>query len=283
MVGPYVLPSDLPLLWLPMANFTSLCIHWFFFFWERDRHRADFVWWKPWITCWLLLPLWERGDAGLTALHLVLSTGHGKASGMLLPTLPPPDGQGSSPAAASCCLLPPSPQGSEKREHGSFSLSSLYQLQPFPLTLTFLQAGNLKAHPQAQDKAFRPITRQRHNSGELAETLVFSVILETGWGNSCTRTKVTAYKLLRKDGKGGREGGVTLSVKERFEDMGKRTSQLSAFGSKPEVSPSRECLWWVSWMDNLIDNEKQMKSSSDHLKTDNGSLGCSVKTVDLTS
>ena len=56
-----------------------------------------------------------------------------------------------------------------------------------------------------------------------------------------------------------------LSVKERFEDMGKRTEQLSAFGSKSEMSPSRECLWWVSWIDDLIGKEKQMKSS-DHLK-----------------
>lgn len=37
MVGPYVLPSDLSLLWLPMTNFTSFCIHWFlFFFFFRD-------------------------------------------------------------------------------------------------------------------------------------------------------------------------------------------------------------------------------------------------------
>lgn len=33
-----------------------------------------------------------------------------------------------------------------------------------------------------------------------------------------------------------------LYVKEQFEDMGKSTCQLSAFGSKSEVSPSRECL-----------------------------------------
>lgn len=46
-----------------------------------------------------------------------------------------------------------------------------------------------------------------------------------------------------------------LYVKEQFEDVGKRTGQLSAFGSKSEVSPSRECLWWVSAMDDLIGKE----------------------------
>jgi len=34
-------------------------------------------------------------------------------------------------------------------------------------------------------------------------------------------------------------------------------------------------------MDDLIGKEKQMKSSSGHLKTDNGSLGCSDKITDF--
>lgn len=160
--------------------------------------------------------------------------------------------------------------------------------------LLFVPALGLASHPplptggkfegpsQAQDKVFRPVTRRNYNSGELAEILgFFSVILETGWGNSCSRTKATAYKLLRKDRKGRSWGGVMLFVKEWSEDAGKSTGQLSAFGSKSEVSPSRECLWWVSWMGNLIGKEKQMKSSSDHLKTDNGSLGCSDKIVEF--
>lgn len=62
--------------------------------------------------------------------------------------------RGAGDVSSSSKLLSsaPSPQGSEKREHSSFSLSSLYQLQPLPLTLPFLQVGNLKACPQHKIK-----------------------------------------------------------------------------------------------------------------------------------
>lgn len=62
------------------------------------------------------------------------------------------------------------------------------------------------------------------------------------------------------------EREVMLFVKECFEDMGRRTGQLRTFGLKSEVSPSRKCLWCVSWMDELIGKEKQIEcSSEDHL------------------
>lgn len=61
--------------------------------------------------------------------------------------------------------------------------------------------------------------------------------------------------------------------------MGRRTSQLRTFGLKPEVSPSRKCLWCVSWMDDLIGKEKHIKcSSEDRL---NGSPGYSDKRVEF--
>lgn len=55
-----------------------------------------------------------------------------------------------------------------------FSLCPSHQLQPLPLILPFLQVGNLKAHSEVWDKVYWPITRQRHNSGQLGERLFLS-------------------------------------------------------------------------------------------------------------
>lgn len=54
-----------------------------------------------------------------------------------------------------------------------------------------------------------------------------------------------------------------------------RIGLLSAFGSKSEVSPSRDSFRWISSVGQLIRKEKRVKPSSDHSKTDSSSLGCS--------
>lgn len=153
---------------LLMANFSSFCIHWFFF----ERHTRA---WLHLMETLDELPAassptgerrlrshWITPGTG----HRVLDTGNDKASRMLLAVLP-------FPPAASCCLLPTSLQASGKTEHSSFSLCSSHQLQPLPLTLPFSEVGNLKAHSQARNKVYWSITRLRHNSGELGEMLVF--------------------------------------------------------------------------------------------------------------
>lgn len=66
-----------------------------------------------------------------------------------------------------------------------------------------------------------------------------------------------------------------LYVKEQCENTGMRTGLLSAFGSKSEVSPSRESSRWISAVDQLIKKKKWVKPSSDRSETDSSSLGCS--------
>lgn len=220
---------------------------------DTHTQRSDFTWWKPWITCRLLLPLRKRGYPGLT----------GKVSGMLLPSLPPPERQESFPS------IPPGQWEEQLFQH--------FLLVPAPTLAShlLLPTGRKFEGPSyAQDKAFRPITSL--NSGNSLKCWGFSVVLETSWGNSSVRTKATASMLSRKDKIGGH------SLKVWFEDMGKRTGQLNTFRSKSEVSPSEDMgvlVVWVSAIDNLIGKEKQMTSSSDGSKTENDILGCSAKIV----
>lgn len=143
MVGPHV---------LPMANFTSFRIHWFFFF-LRERHK------QGWFCLMETLdhlpaapsPVRERGPR----CHQVTpGAEHWGRQSLQDAAAQLASARGAGDVSSSSKLLSsaPSPQGSEKREHSSFSLSSLYQLQPLPLTLPFLQVGNLKACPQHKIK-----------------------------------------------------------------------------------------------------------------------------------
>lgn len=148
---------------LLITNFSSFCIHWFYL---RETHTGLIS---------------SKGNSGWVAscffsCRTVETEVSWDNTWYWTPGMTKPPGH--TAISSSSKFFSPYLYSAVGRGNSSFSLCSSHQLQFLPLILPFLQVGDSKAHSQAQDKVYWPITRQKHNSGELGERF-FSSATET--------------------------------------------------------------------------------------------------------